>query len=67
MYSPVTRLLTVLELLQARPSMTAAQLAQRLEVNARSARRYITMLQDLGMPIEAGRGQVWRLSAAPRL
>src|SRR5579871_1581047 len=57
MYSPVTRLLTVLELLQARPSITAAQLAQRLEVNARSARRYITMLQDLGMPIEAGRGR----------
>ncbi len=57
MYSPVTRLLTVLELLQARPSITAAQLAQRLEVNARSARRYITMLQDLGMPIEAERGR----------
>ncbi|HEY7348087.1 MAG TPA: YafY family protein [Ktedonobacterales bacterium] len=57
MYSPVTRLLTVLELLQARPSITAAQLAQRLEVNSRSARRYITMLQDLGMPIEAGRGR----------
>lgn len=57
MYSPVTRLLTVLELLQARPSITAAQLAERLEVNARSARRYITMLQDLGMPIEAGRGR----------
>jgi predicted DNA-binding transcriptional regulator YafY len=49
--------LTVLELLQARPSITAAQLAQRLEVNARSARRYITMLQDLGMPIEAERGR----------
>jgi predicted DNA-binding transcriptional regulator YafY len=57
MYSPVTRLLTVLELLQARPSITAAQLAQRLEVSARSARRYITMLQDVGMPIEAGRGR----------
>ncbi len=57
MYSPVTRLLTVLELLQARPSITAAQLAQRLEVNGRSARRYITMLQDLGMPIEAVRGK----------
>lgn len=57
MYSPVTRLLTVLELLQARPSITAAQLAQRLEVNGRSARRYITMLQDLGIPVEAVRGK----------
>src|SRR5262245_11708262 len=57
MYSPVTRLLTVLELLQARPSITAAQLAQRLEVNGRSARRYITMLQELGIPVEAVRGK----------
>jgi predicted DNA-binding transcriptional regulator YafY len=57
MYSPVTRLLTVLDLLQSRPSITAAQLAERLQVNARSARRYIVMLQDLGIPIEAGRGR----------
>lgn len=57
MYSPVTRLLTVLDLLQARPSITASELAQRLEVNARSARRYITMLQDLGIPVEAERGR----------
>lgn len=57
MYSPVTRLLTVLDLLQARPSITASELAQRLEVNARSARRYIAMLQDLGIPVEAERGR----------
>jgi predicted DNA-binding transcriptional regulator YafY len=57
MYSPVTRLLTVLELLQTRPSITAAQLAQRLEVNGRSARRYIMMLQDVGIPVEAVRGK----------
>jgi len=57
MYSPATRLLTVLELLQARPGMTAAQLAERLEVNGRSARRYITMLQGLGIPVEAERGR----------
>src|SRR5579884_1739996 len=57
MYSPVERLLTVLNLLQARASITAAELAERLEVNARSARRYITMLQDLGIPVEAVRGR----------
>src|SRR6266700_767396 len=57
MYSPVTRLLTVLDLLQSRPSVTAAQLAERLEVNTRSARRYIVMLQDLGIPVEAERGR----------
>ena len=57
MYSPVTRLLTVLDLLQGRPSITATQLAERLQVNTRSARRYITMLQDLGIPVEAERGR----------
>ena len=57
MYSPATRLLTALELLQARPGMTAAQLAERLEVNGRSARRYIAMLQGWGIPIEATRGR----------
>src|SRR5581483_230081 len=57
MYSPVERLLTVLNLLQARASITAAELAERLEVNTRSIRRYIVMLQDLGIPVEAERGR----------
>ncbi len=56
MYSPVTRLLTVLDFLQARPQITAAELAQQLQVNTRSVRRYITQLQDLGIPVEAARG-----------
>jgi len=37
--------------------MSGAELAQRLEVNVRTLRRYITMLQDLGIPIEAERGR----------
>src|SRR4051812_4900814 len=56
MYQPTTRLLTVLELLQARGALTGAELARRLEVDRRSIRRYITMLQDLGVPIEGVRG-----------
>jgi predicted DNA-binding transcriptional regulator YafY len=56
MYQPTTRLLTVLELLQARGTLSGAELAQRLEVDRRSIRRYITMLQDLGIPIEGVRG-----------
>jgi predicted DNA-binding transcriptional regulator YafY len=56
MYQPTTRLLTVLELLQARGSLSGAELASRLEVDRRSIRRYITMLQDLGVPIEGVRG-----------
>ncbi len=57
MYSPVSRLLIVLNLLQARSSITATELAERLEVNVRSVRRYITMLQDMGIPVEAERGR----------
>jgi predicted DNA-binding transcriptional regulator YafY len=56
MYHPTTRLLTILELLQAHRSLSGAALARRLEVEPRSVRRYILMLQDMGMPIEATRG-----------
>jgi predicted DNA-binding transcriptional regulator YafY len=56
-YSPVTRLFTILDLLQSRPGVTSAQLAERLGVEARSVRRYVTMLQDLGIPVEAVRGR----------
>ena len=56
MYHPTTRLLTVLELLQCRDLVTGAELAERLEVDPRSVRRYIAMLQDLGIPIEGARG-----------
>jgi predicted DNA-binding transcriptional regulator YafY len=37
--------------------MSGSELAQRLEVNVRTLRRYIIMLQDLGIPIEAERGR----------
>ncbi len=57
MYHPTTRVLTVLELLQSRGRITGPELAERLEVNGRTARRYIGMLQDLGIPIESERGR----------
>ncbi|MCX6048561.1 MAG: YafY family protein [Chloroflexi bacterium] len=57
MYNPTTRLLTILELLQSRRELSGVELARRLEVDVRTVRRYITMLQDMGIPIEAGRGR----------
>lgn len=57
MYQPTTRVLTVLELLQAHGRMAGTELAERLEVDRRTVRRYITMLQDLGIPVEAQRGR----------
>ncbi|WP_110514533.1 helix-turn-helix transcriptional regulator [Herpetosiphon llansteffanensis] len=56
MYSPTTRLLTILELLQSHRQLSGSQLASRLEISPRSIRRYIVMLQDMGIPIEAERG-----------
>jgi predicted DNA-binding transcriptional regulator YafY len=56
MYSPTTRLLTVLELLQSRKKISGPEIARRLEVDERTVRRYITNLQDMGIPVEAERG-----------
>ena len=56
MYSPTTRLLTLLELLQSYKHMSGSEIARRLEVDPRTVRRYIVMLQDMGIPVEAERG-----------
>lgn len=56
MYSPTTRLLTVLELLQSYKQMSGPEMARRLEIDVRTVRRYIVMLQDMGIPVEAERG-----------
>ncbi|MDO4262985.1 MAG: YafY family protein [Deinococcus sp.] len=55
-YDPSLRVLTVLELLQAREEVTGAELSRRLEVSPRTVQRYVTKLQDLGIPVEGKRG-----------
>jgi predicted DNA-binding transcriptional regulator YafY len=57
MYHPTSRVLAVLELLQAKPSITGPELAARLETSVRTVRRYIMHLQDVGIPIEATIGR----------
>jgi predicted DNA-binding transcriptional regulator YafY len=57
MYHPTTRVLAVLEVLQARGRASGPDLAERLEVDERTIRRYVTMLQDLGIPVETERGR----------
>jgi predicted DNA-binding transcriptional regulator YafY len=56
MYSPTTRLLTILELLQSYKQMSGPEMARRLEIDVRTVRRYIVMLQDMGIPVETERG-----------
>ena len=51
MSHPATRVLAVLELLQSQGRMSGAELARRLNVDGRTLRRYITVLEDLGIQI----------------
>jgi len=69
MYDPIMRVLTVLEILQAREHVSGAELAKRLEVNERTVQRYIARLQDLYIPVESTRGPggAYRLKPGFRL
>lgn len=56
MGNPTTRVLVVLEVLQTHGMMSGAELARRLDVSARTLRRYIVTLESLGIPVLAERG-----------
>jgi predicted DNA-binding transcriptional regulator YafY len=53
---PTTRLLAILELLQTHGRLNGQFLAQFLHVDRRTVRRYIALLEEMGIPITAGRG-----------
>jgi predicted DNA-binding transcriptional regulator YafY len=54
--APTARLLEFLELLQAKPLITGREIADRLEIDPRTVRRYVEALQNLGIPVEGQRG-----------
>jgi predicted DNA-binding transcriptional regulator YafY len=56
MSNTATRLITLIMLLQRRPNQKAAELAEALAVSVRTIQRYITMLDEMGIPIYAERG-----------
>lgn len=62
------RLVAILLLLQARGQVTAAEVAEELEVSERTARRDLDALGMAGIPIYStrGRGGGWRLAGGGR-
>ena len=57
MAKPTLRVLAVLELLQSHGQLSGAELARRVEIDPRTLRRYITMLEDMGIPITTEQGR----------
>ena len=62
------RLISALLVLQARGRITAAELAEELEISVRTARRDLEALAMSGVPLysTAGRGGGWQLIGGAR-
>lgn len=56
MSQTATRLLTLIQLLQRRPSQKAAELAAALGVSVRTLHRYLEKLDEMGLPLYSERG-----------
>ncbi|MEV6876154.1 YafY family protein [Amycolatopsis sp. NPDC051128] len=69
MSRPIARVLALLELLQSGGIRTVAELADRLDVDERTVRRYVDHLLDLDVPVESVRGRYggYRLAAGYRM
>lgn len=69
MTRPTARVLSLLELLQSGGTRTVAELAERLDVDERTVRRYVQHLLDLDVPVESVRGRYggYRLRPGHRL
>ncbi|MGO4456417.1 helix-turn-helix transcriptional regulator [Streptomyces sp. M-16] len=62
---PLARVLTLLELLQSGGTRTVRELADRLNVDERTVRRYAQQLVDLDVPVESVRGRYGGYRLAP--
>ncbi|HET6501730.1 MAG TPA: YafY family protein [Amycolatopsis sp.] len=69
MSRPIARVLTLLELLQSGGIRTVGELADRLDVDGRTVRRYVDHLIDLDVPVESVRGRYggYRLASGYRM
>ncbi|GAB3158387.1 WYL domain-containing protein [Amycolatopsis stemonae] len=69
MTRPIARVLALLEILQRGGTRTLAELAERLDVDERTVRRYVGHLVDLDIPVRSVRGRHggYRLSPGYRM
>ncbi|MBD0862464.1 YafY family transcriptional regulator [Gordonia sp. zg691] len=69
MSRPIARVLTLLELLQSGGIRTVSELADKLDVDERTVRRYVDHLLDLNVPVESVRGRYggYRLVSGHRM
>ncbi|MET9297677.1 YafY family protein [Streptomyces sp. NPDC003077] len=65
MTRPTARVLALLEILQAGGTRTVADLADRLDVDERTVRRYVSHLTDLDIPVRSVRGRYGGYRLAP--
>ena len=57
MTRPTSRVLALLELLQSHAQLSGSDLAQRLQIDARTLRRYVVTLEEMGIPITTEQGR----------
>jgi predicted DNA-binding transcriptional regulator YafY len=57
MANVATRLLSLIMMLQSRPSWKASELASELKVSERTVHRYMSMLEEMGIPLYSERGR----------
>lgn len=69
MSRPTARVLALLEILQGGGTRTVTELADRLQVDERTVRRYVAHLDELGIPIASVRGRYggYRLARGYRM
>jgi len=70
-YAPSQRLTSVRDLLHSTGGLSVYEIAERLDVNVMTARRYIRALEDLGVPLyddigDDGRTKIWRVQPGDR-
>lgn len=67
--SPTARALLALDVIQNHPGVSAAHLAERLDVTERAVRRYVEILRDADIPVVSVRGRYggYRIGRSVRL